>query len=206
MGPSQTAVLTRVTGPEDKIVNQWLYKHIVRLHQRLRERLLQRHQRHVSFGDLFADRWKTAAHLGFGTGTSCYDNVLVLGTVTVGRNCWIGPNVILDGSGGLAIGDNCSISAGSQIYTHNTVKWATTMGAIGPERRSTRIGSGVYIGPNAIIAMGVTIGDRAIIGAMSFVSSDVPPGAKAWGVPARVQDAGQGRSHRSPSNDRNAEM
>jgi serine acetyltransferase len=34
--------------------------------------------------------------------------------------------------------------------------------------------------------MGVTIGDKAIIGAMSFVNIDVPAGKKAWGCPARI--------------------
>lgn len=42
-----------------------------------------------------------------------YNNVLVLGRVNVGRNTWMGPECILDGSGGdLQIGDWCSISAG----------------------------------------------------------------------------------------------
>lgn len=39
-----------------------------------------------------------------------HNNVLVLGRVKVGRNTWIGPGCILDGSGGdLQIGDWCSI-------------------------------------------------------------------------------------------------
>src|SRR5260370_29734578 len=87
----------------------------------------QRFHRRVSFGDLLTDRWENAREYGFGEGTSCYDNVLVLGDVKVGRNCWIGPNVVLDGSGGLKIGDNCSISAGVQLYTHNTKSWATSV-------------------------------------------------------------------------------
>ena len=50
----------------------------------------------------------------------------------------------------------------------------------------TTIGSGAYIGPNSMIAKGVTIGDRAVIGAMSFVNADIPAGKKAWGTPAKV--------------------
>jgi acetyltransferase-like isoleucine patch superfamily enzyme len=145
-----------------------------------------RHGRHVSLGDLFTDRWETARHLGFGEGTSCYDNVLVLGDVKVGRHTWIGPNVVLDGSGGLEIGDYCSISAGVQIYTHDTVAWASALGGAEPEKRPTRVGSGVYIGPNAVLEKGLTIGDRAVIGALAFVDRDIPAGARAWGVPARI--------------------
>jgi acetyltransferase-like isoleucine patch superfamily enzyme len=113
--------------------------------------------------------------------------VLILGDVKVGKKTWIGPNVILDGSGGLEIGDYCSISSGVQIYTHHTVKRATSMGEAEVERAPTRIGSGVYIGPQSVIQMGVVIGDGAVIGAMSFVNRDIPAGSKAWGVPANVQ-------------------
>ncbi|MGV8954789.1 MAG: acyltransferase [Cypionkella sp.] len=145
-------------------------------------------KRRVSFGDLVTDRWENAREYGFGEGTSCYDNVLIIGDVSVGNNTWIGPNVILDGSGGgLEIGDHCSISAGVQIYTHDTVQRSITMGAAPIDTSPTRIGSGVYIGPNSIVSRGVSIGDRAVIGAMSFVNSDVPEDARAWGAPARLQ-------------------
>jgi acetyltransferase-like isoleucine patch superfamily enzyme len=112
--------------------------------------------------------------------------VLILGEVSVGRNTWIGPNVILDGSGGgLVIGDFCSISAGVQIYTHNTVEWSTSLGEKPIVKAPTRIGNGVYIGPNSVIAMGVTIGDKAVIGAMSLVTRDIAAETRAWGTPAR---------------------
>jgi acetyltransferase-like isoleucine patch superfamily enzyme len=159
--------------------------HLQRLYRSLRRRMKLRHDRHVALGDLCTDRWETARFLGFGEGSSCYDNVLILGSVRVGCHTWIGPNVVLDGSGDLDIGDYCSISAGVQIYTHHTVAWATSLGQAPVERRPTRIGSGVYIGPNAVIAMGVTVGDRVVIGAMSFVNRDVPDGAKVYGSPAR---------------------
>jgi len=150
----------------------------------LRQRMLHRYCRHVSFGDLFTDRWETAQYLGFGKGSSCYDNVLVLGDVVVGENTWIGPNVILDGSGGLVIGDYCSISAGAQLYTHDTVQWSTSLGHSPIERAPVTIGNGVYIGPQVVIQKGVSIGDRAVIGAMSFVNRDVGEGERFFGIPA----------------------
>ncbi len=164
-----------------------LMKQIKNLYLQLRAQMKRNYNRHVSFGDLLTDRWETARAYGFGEGASCYDNVLILGNVQVGENTWIGPNCILDGSGGLEIGSYCSISAGVQIYTHHTVKWATSLGHEKTENASIRIGSGVYIGPQSVIQMGVTIGDKAVIGACSFVNRDVPARAKVWGCPARIQ-------------------
>jgi acetyltransferase-like isoleucine patch superfamily enzyme len=147
----------------------------------------QRFHRHVSVGDLLTDRWETAREYGFGEGTSCYDNVLILGDVKVGKNCWIGPNVVLDGQGGLVIGDNCDISAGSQIYTHHTVARCLSGGVAPLELAPVKIGSRVYIGPQCVIQKGVTIGDDVVIGAMSLVTRDIPSGTRAWGIPTTVK-------------------
>ena len=141
--------------------------------------------RTLPFGDYVVDRWDKARALGFGEGTSIYDSSHVFGDVNVGRNVWIGPFTILDGSGGLVIGDNCAISAGVQIYTHDTVEWAISGGEAEYKRAPTRIGSNCYIGPNAVIAKGVTIGDGTIVGANSLVLKDVPGGSKIAGSPAR---------------------
>ena len=146
------------------------------------------YNRRVSIGDLLTERSDNAAMYGFGEGTTMYDNVLVLGDVKVGRRTWIGPGCILDGSGGgLEIGDFCSISSGVQIYTHHTVKRSISLGVEPVEYAPTKIGNGVYIGPNAVIQMGLTIGDKVIIGANSFVNRDIPTGSKAFGTPARIQ-------------------
>jgi serine acetyltransferase len=156
------------------------------LQKGLQSQKLTQFKRRVSFGDLITDRWENAREYGFGEGTSCYDSVLILGDVEVGGNTWIGPNVVLDGTGGLANGDYCSISTGVQIYSNDTVRRSTTLGREPIEYARTKIGRGVYIGPNSIIAKGVTVGDFAVIGAMSFVNTDVPSKKKAWGCPAQV--------------------
>lgn len=169
-------------------VDEWL--RLVREFLRiLAARKKQQFSRRVSIGDLLTERIDNAVAYGFGEGTTMYDNVLVLGDVRVGRNTWIGPGCILDGSGGdLQIGDWCSISAGAQIYTHHTVNRSISLGEKPIDCAPTRIGNGVYIGPNAVIQMGVTVGDRAIVGANSLVNRDIPPGAKAFGSPARIQE------------------
>lgn len=141
--------------------------------------------RTLPFGEYVVDRWAKAKLLGFGDGASIYDSAVVIGDVTAGAHTWIGPWVMLDGSGGLSIGSHCSISAGVQIYSHDSVQWAVTGGVADIERAPTRIGDRCYIGPNSIIAKGVTIGDGCIIGANSLVLHDVPAGTKAAGSPCR---------------------
>jgi acetyltransferase-like isoleucine patch superfamily enzyme len=166
--------------------NENLLDELKEAYRNLRNEMMRKFERHVSFGDLISDRWETAKAYGFGEGSSCYDNVLIKGEVTVGRNTWIGPNCILDGVGGLTIGDYCSVSAGVQLYTHDTVNWSTSLGAAPEDKAPVTIGNGVYLGPNVVVEKGVTIGDRAVVGAMSFVNKDIPPDSRAWGCPAKV--------------------
>ncbi|WP_228487934.1 acyltransferase [Rhodocyclus gracilis] len=146
----------------------------------------QHWRRTLPFADYIVDRWDKAKALGFSEGASVYDSCLVLGDVRVGENTWVGPFTLLDGSGGLDIGNNCSISAGVQIYTHDTVEWALSNGRVSAETAPVKIGDRCYIGPNVVISKGVTIGDGCVIGANSFVNRDIPGGVKAWGTPARV--------------------
>jgi acetyltransferase-like isoleucine patch superfamily enzyme len=143
-------------------------------------------QRTLPFADYLVDRWEKARLLEFGEGSSIYDSSLVIGNVKVGEHTWIGPFTLLDGSGGLEIGSYCSISAGVQIYTHDTVKWAISGGQAEPERAPTKIGSKCYIGPNTIISRGVTVGSKCIIGANSLVLEDIPANSKAAGSPCKI--------------------
>jgi acetyltransferase-like isoleucine patch superfamily enzyme len=146
-----------------------------------------RHKRTLPFGDYVVDRWNKAAELGFGEGTSIYDSALVLGDVRVGRHTWIGPGVVLDGAGGLSIGSHCSISAGVQIYSHDSIQWALSGGSAGYEYAATSIGDNSYIGPQTVVAKGVRIGSGCLIGAFSLVLSDIPDGAIAFGTPCRLK-------------------
>ncbi|WP_252374278.1 acyltransferase [Hydrogenophaga sp. 2FB] len=156
------------------------------LHAEQARKVLTEWQRSLPFGDYIVDRWERAASLGFGPGASIYDSALVLGQVRIGEKTWIGPFTVLDGSGGLDIGAFCSISAGVQIYSHDTVAWALSGGTAPAERAPVSIGSRCYLGPNVVVSKGVRIGDGCVIGANSLVNSDIPAGSRAWGTPARV--------------------
>ena len=163
------------------------YRKIVSLWKDMQSFVNDRFNRTLPFGEYFVDRWEKARMLGFGKGTSIYDSSVVIGDVKVGKHTWIGPFTILDGSGGLEIGDYCSISAGVQIYSHDSVKWAISGGVAKYDYAPTRIESRCYIGSNTVIVKGITIGEGCIIGANSLVIHDIPPGGKAYGSPCKIR-------------------
>lgn len=165
---------------------QLLARLIGAVHRAQRSRIRDRWKRVLPFGEAFTDRWEKARFLGFGEGASIYDSVLVIGDVNVGPKSWVGPNCVLDGSGGLTIGANCSISSGVQIYSHDTVEWAVSGGVAPYRQQATEIGDHVYLGPNTVVAAGSRIGKGCIIGAQSFVKSELAPYTFAAGCPARV--------------------
>lgn len=151
-----------------------------------RAKMRNQFNRVLPFGDYITDRWEKARALGFGAGASIYDSAYVFGEVTVGKNTWIGPFTVLDGSGGgLRIGSNCSISAGVQIYTHDTVDWAKSGGQEPAACAPTVIGNNCYLAPNVVVSKGVTLGDGCIVGAQSFVNRSFPAGSRLVGCPAR---------------------
>jgi hypothetical protein len=77
---------------------------IKKLYESLRAEMRNQWNRDLPLEELLFDRWERAERLGFGKGTSIYHNSYVYGDVKVGRNTWIGPFTVLDGSGGLKIG------------------------------------------------------------------------------------------------------
>jgi acetyltransferase-like isoleucine patch superfamily enzyme len=147
--------------------------------------LKERYDRSLPFADGLFDRWERARRLGFGEGASIYDSACVFGDVKVGPGTWIGPWVMLDGSGGgLSIGATCSVAAGVQIYTHDTVTWALSGGVLKARTGTVSIGDRVYLGSQSVIALGVSIADMVVVAANSFVRDDVPARTIVAGIPA----------------------
>lgn len=112
---------------------------------------------------------------------------LITGDPSIGAATWIGPFCVIDGSGGLTIGEGCDVSTGAHIYTHSSAKRCVSGRAYDVvDRAPTALGDRVFIGANAVVNMGVTIGDGAVVGAGAVVTRDVPAGAIVAGVPAEV--------------------
>lgn len=162
-----------------------LARRLRELHLSLRTSMKERWNRSLPFEDELFDRWERAQFLGFGNESSIYQQSYVYGDVRVGAHTWVGPMTLLDGTGGLTIGDYCSISAGVQIYTHDTVEWALTAGKAAHAHGPVVIGDCCHIGALSVVVKGVTIGDHCVVGAHSFVNRDISPYTVVAGVPAR---------------------
>lgn len=162
------------------------YESVIGLHETLTEAFASKLNRYLPLNELLIDRWERAAKMGFGKDSSIYDSSVVIGDVQVGSNVWIGPFTVIDGSGGIRLGDFCTISAGVHIYSHDNIKQTLTSGAMHIERSSVSIGNNVYIGPNAMVVKGVSIGNFCVIGANTFVNKDIPDNSIVLGLPGKV--------------------
>jgi acetyltransferase-like isoleucine patch superfamily enzyme len=168
----------------DEVLNRADAQQLAGLLAALRRRMKARFDRHVPLGSLLHDRWQLARDLGFGEGTSVYDECLVLGNVKVGKHCWVGPYTVLDGQGGLSIGDYVDIGTGAHIYSHNTIERALTGHKAQLFRGSTAIGNCCFIAPHAIIGPETTIGDHSFVAAGSYVEGKFPAYSYIAGCPA----------------------
>jgi len=115
------------------------------------------------------------------------EHAWIVGEPVIGEGTWIGAFCVVDGSGGLTIGRGCDVSCGVQIYTHSTVRRCVSGRRYDEiDRAPVVIGDHVFVGANAVVMMGVTIGDCAVVAAGAVVTTDVPECAVVGGVPAKV--------------------
>ena len=110
-----------------------------------------------------------------------------IGKLSIGHNSFIGDNTYLTGGvERIMIGSNCDISSNVIITTgtHIIDMKGENSAGVGISK-AIIIGNGVWIGIGTIILPGVTIGDKAIIGAGSVVNKDIPAFTIAVGNPCK---------------------
>lgn len=101
-----------------------------------------------------------------------HKNNLVLGKYTD-----IGAFSYMNAKNGITIEDHVQIGSHCSVYSVSTID-----NKEGPVllKKNSRIGS------HSVIMPGVTVGENSVIGAFSFVNTDIPDNVIAYGVPARV--------------------
>ena len=113
----------------------------------------------------------------------------VFGRCIIGRNASFGEEFVIVHSHGVVI--NSSVIGGRGIIVEHQV-------TIGEEKgQSPVLADRVFIGAGAKLIGGITIGNDTKIGANAVVNTDVPDGATAVGVPARIIQAEDQKSESS---------
>lgn len=103
----------------------------------------------------------------------------------IGKNTMISLGAKIDvRRGKVTIGDNCLITHGCYILSHDGA--AHILNDKDSGTGYVNIGNHVFVGVNSVVMRNVTIGDHAIIGAGSVVNKDIPEGVVAAGNPIKI--------------------
>lgn len=128
--------------------------------------------------------------------TNIWQFCVVFPEAKIGDNCNICANVLIENE--VTVGNNVIVKSGVQLWDGITVEDdvfigpnATFTNDLFPRSKNldwklskTIIKKGASIGANATILCGITIGEKAMIGAGSVVTKDVPEGELWVGNPA----------------------
>lgn len=111
--------------------------------------------------------------------------IMALTGIHIDANAHIGPGLSFAHGGHVVIGP---VRAGRNcdIYQGVTFGAAMSLDERNPKPGAPTIGDRVWVGPGAVVAGDITVGDDAAVGAISLVVRDVPPRGVVVGVPARL--------------------
>ena len=102
--------------------------------------------------------------------------------ITIGHHCVINKNVVLNGRGGLVIGDNVDIAQDVFILTEQHDQNDDMHALV---KKSVHIDDYVWIASRATVLPGVNLGRGAVVACGAVVTKDVAPMTVVGGVPAR---------------------
>jgi UDP-2-acetamido-3-amino-2,3-dideoxy-glucuronate N-acetyltransferase len=110
-------------------------------------------------------------------------------SVKIGKKCKISSHTFI--CSGVTIGDECFIGHGVMFINDKKPRSTNESGELETEQDwsdryiETKIGNKVTIGSNATIMGGITIGDRALIGAGAVVTKNIQSGKVVVGNPSK---------------------
>lgn len=109
--------------------------------------------------------------------------------IKIGYNVFINRGGYITARGPITIGDNVIIGSGVVINSgmHNYQDKEVLIRDQGHRILPINIENDVWIGANAVILPGVTIGKGSVVGAGAVVTTSIPPYSVAVGVPAKVK-------------------
>lgn len=108
--------------------------------------------------------------------------------LTIGDYTSIWYGTVVSARHEITIGDQCAISWNCTIIDNDMheIVYAEDAPSARARHNAVRIGDHVWIGAQAIILKGVTIGENSVVAAGAIVTKDVPPFTLAAGAPAKI--------------------
>ena len=138
-----------------------------------------------------------------GQDTYVHPSASIIGDVSIGEGCWIGPGACIRGDYGRVIIGNCT-SIEENVVVHARPGEQTTIGdwvTIGHAAviHNATIRDYAVIGMRAVVSDWATVGVWSVVaeGAVVRQNQEVPAGTIAVGVPARLLDKGVNDDHRA---------
>ena len=108
--------------------------------------------------------------------------------LSVGDECFLGDECLLDLAEGIALGAQVTLAERVLILTHTNVGYKDhpLQEQFPASASPVRIESGSFVGANATLLPGITVGAGSFVAAGAVVNADVPPRTLVAGVPARA--------------------
>ena len=106
-----------------------------------------------------------------------------LGSLRTGDFLHLGKDSMVNTANEVTIGDEVGIGMNSKIFAHGA--YLSEYDGFPYQDAPVKIGSKVWL-PYAVVSPGVSIGDNVVVGAMSLINRNLPPGCLAGGIPVKI--------------------
>ena len=162
--------------------------HLERIHKSFILFLVNKHYAGLTDPVICAKKRKLLIKLGYsiGEGTTILGPIECTGKLKIGANCWIGKNFKVNGNGSVIIGDNCDIGPEVTFQTGGHDIGSSERRAGSGLLFNQIVGEGTWIGGRETIVNNVNIGKGCVIAGSATVVKDVEDNVLVGGVPAKI--------------------
>jgi len=175
----------------------WLKRTLLSIHRWYVKQFIQPHMSHLGIKPLIINPWhmelfgrpiEIGDYVNIFSSSDAKTRLLIwsesidLGRISIGNYCLLSPGVRLISAHSISIGHSCMFARNVSITDSDwhDIYDRVSMGSHQP----VTIQDNVWIGENAIVCKGVTIGENSVVGAGSVVVRDIPKNCVAAGNPA----------------------
>lgn len=118
-------------------------------------------------------------------GTRIVGPVFCTGKMIIGKNCWIGRCLTVNGNGTVRIGDNCDVAPEVGFQTGGHLIGSAQRRAGEGFNKDITVGNGCWLGARSTLLAGVTVGNGSVVASCACVNKDIDENVLAGGVPAK---------------------